>query len=235
MLPHRRDILAGLSASQVHLFLAKCSERRFEPSSPMFSQGERHSHNYLIRSGLVRTYYVSPGGREITLAYWSAYDLIGGPSFFDCHRNHLWSAQAVEATEVLVIGGSDFRQLSRRIPAIAEYVIDVLTFKLQWISWMAQTMATESVHVRLAHLLYRLSHLYGTRTDDGVLIRYPFSQEELANMVAATRPWVSILLRDLQKNGIIKLNRRRIVICNVGLLREMGCITDDSGGGPLPL
>src|SRR5207244_8621622 len=141
--------------------------------------------SYLIRSGVVRTYYVAPTGKEITIAYWSAGALIGGPQVFSEHRPHIWSAQAASDAVTESIRGRDLEALSLKIPALAHYLIETLTFKLHWVSVLLQTFGTQSVRSRLAHLLLQLAERYGVPEDGGTLISHHFSHDELARMVGA--------------------------------------------------
>lgn len=78
-----RCILDGLPATERKLFLSKCIEHRFRRGDFLAVQGAPHTENYLLRRGIVRTFYISPAGREITLGYWSDNNLLAGPDFFN--------------------------------------------------------------------------------------------------------------------------------------------------------
>jgi len=209
-----RDLFLYLSESEKAAFLAQCSERRAPRNTTIFSQGRKHT-TFLIKEGLVRTFYVSPSGKEITLAYWSEGEMIGGPYFFDDQRKNIWSAQAAEDSVVLAIDGAQLQQLALRIPALALFLIDSLSFKLHWVSLLLQTLGTEFVHCRLATLLLRLAELYGDPCDDAIVIRYNFTQSDLGAMVGATRQWVSTALGRLQREGIVRLHKRRLYILDL--------------------
>ena len=212
--PTMRDMFSELSSTEKQAFLAKCTEQYFQPGLHLFSQNERYTTTYIIKSGIIRTYYVSPTGKEITIAYWSEGALVGGPNVFNEQSTHIWSAQAVTDATTLAIRGRDLAEQSMRVPAIAHYLIDTLTYKLHWVSVLLQTFGTESVRLRLAHLLLQLSEHYGLETDEGTMIKHHFSHEELARMVGATRSWVSITLTNFKKEGILRCNGRLLVITN---------------------
>ena len=209
-----KSLFAYLSDSEKASFLAQCSKRHVPQNKTIFSQGQKHT-TFLIKEGLVRTFYVSPSGKEITLAYWSEGDLIGGPYFFDDQRKNIWSAQAVEDSTVLAIDGAKLQKLAMRMPALALFLIDSLSFKLHWVSLLLQTLGTEFVHCRLATLLLRLSELYGEPCEDAIVIRYNFTQSDLGAMVGATRQWVSTALGCLQRDGIVRLHKRRLYILDL--------------------
>ena len=214
-------LLEQLSAADRRRFLDECTELSFRPRDTIFSQNLQTTAAFVIVDGLVRTYYLSPVGREVTMAFWSNGDLIGGPAFFGERPRHIWSAQAIGPTRVLAISTSALKQLAQELPAVALGIIDALSFKLHWVSLMLQTMGTESVTQRLATMLLQLSETYGEPAEEGVAIRYPFSKADLASMVGASRPWVSTTFGRLQKQGIVAMRRRHIVIIRLAKLREM--------------
>lgn len=210
--PSQRDLFTELCPADRQAFLARCKKQHFASGAHLFSQGEPYTTSHLVCSGVVRTYYVSPTGKEITIAYWSEGALVGGPNVFTENRPHIWSAQA--ATEVATEGirGRDLEELSMRMPQLAHYLIETLTFKLHWVSVLLQTFGTESVRSRLAHLLLQLSERYGVKRGGGTLIAHQFSHDELARMVGATRPWVTIAIRNLKKDAIITCSGRHIIV-----------------------
>ena len=217
----QRDLFETLTPDERNEVLARCMEHHIKAGTLLYAQGTRHIDTYILRCGLIRTYYSSPMGREIALAYWSDGDLLGGPNFFDEEGLHLWSAQAVEDCVVLAIKGRDFRQLATHIPALAGQVFDALCFKMRWFSLLVQALGTESASSRLANLLLLLTELYGVKTNDGIAIKYSFSQEDLAHMVGATRQWVSAALNHLQRTRIVQLRRRHVVVINPDALRSL--------------
>jgi len=213
------DILDSLTGAEREVFLSKCVAQHYSKGEYLCVQGNVHCENFLVREGLVRTYYTSPVGREITLGYWSKGNLAGGPSFFDS-CNHIWSVQAVRNSRVLSIKTSDFRALTLQVPAIADCVINALSFKLNWFSIVFQTLGTESAATRVARVLLLLSNVHGTKRLDGTVLRLNFTHEDIGNMVSATRPWVSMVLSKLQKDRIIKISRTHEMKIDVQRLEQ---------------
>lgn len=228
MTPKQQDLFGSLAPAEQRAFLAKCKELHFEESSHLFSQNEPYTASHVILRGIVRTYYVSPTGKEITIAYWSDGALVGGPNVFHENSIHIWSAQAATDVATLAIRGKDLEQLSLKIPALSHYLIETLTFKLHWVSVLLQTFGTESIRSRLAHLILHLGERYGIAHQDGQLITHHFSHDELARMVGATRPWVTIAIRNFKKEGLLTCSGRHLVISDrQGLERA---IHPDRGG-----
>jgi CRP/FNR family transcriptional regulator, cyclic AMP receptor protein len=218
--PHQLDLFSELTPDERDAFLARCTRQNFEPGANLFSQDEPYTRSYLIRSGMVRTYYVSPSGKEITIAYWSEGAMVGGPNVFCEQRPHIWSAQAVTQVVAEHIRGQDLQDLSMRIPRLAHYLIETLSYKLHWVSVLLQTFGTQSVRARVAHLLLQLGERYGEEHETGILIAQQFSHEDLGQMVGATRSWVTLALKQLKGEGIITTLGRDTYILDNDRLRQ---------------
>jgi CRP/FNR family cyclic AMP-dependent transcriptional regulator len=186
----------------------------------IFSQGAKHDGIFLIESGRIRVFYSSPLGREITLAYWHAGNFVGGPEVFDTGI-HQWSGVASSNCSVVQLPGKELKALAVEIPNLAIGLIEGLAFKGKCYSALAQMLGTRSITQRLAHLLLHLMELYGVEDPDGVVIAAAFTHADLAHMVGATRQWVTISLKRMQKKRIVLTKRSQIVVCLPNILEEM--------------
>lgn len=202
------------------MLLSKCIERSVAAGDHLFRQTTKHIETFIVKQGLVRTYHLSPSGKEITVGYWSAGDMVGGPDFLE-ECNHIWSCEAVEDSVLWVIKGQDLAELALQIPALSRCLMIALTFKLRWVCLLLQNMGTESARHRLAHLLVSLCEVYGDKHEDGILIRYAFTQDEFANMICTTRQWVNIIMQQFQHEGILRFVKRRLLICDLIALRKI--------------
>ena len=205
------NILARLTAAQRNRVVARGVYLHLSEGETLFAQGDRHKGIYLIEHGLVRTFYTSPGGREITLAYWQAGNIVGTPQVFSTHL-HQWSGIAATNTGVLFFRGEDLLQLIQRIPLFAVALIEALEFKGKSLSALVQMLGTRSVAERLAMLLYNLAELHGVKEKDGIAIGKPFTHEVLAQMVGASRQWVTMTLDRMRSDGLIRIGKCRTVV-----------------------
>ena len=210
--------LAHLSDEDLETVLNRARRCRIRPKHLLFRQGDRHRGIFLIQSGVVRTFYTSPAGREITLAYWQPGNFVGGPDVFeDCI--HMWSGITVRDTEVYHLRGKDLRELMAQIPDLALGMVEALVYKGRCFSSLVQLLGTRSVSGRLSQVLLALCDNYGIPEGDGVVIDVHLTHEDLAHMVGASRQWVTTTLDRLQKKGIVRIRKRQLVILRPDLLR----------------
>jgi CRP/FNR family transcriptional regulator, cyclic AMP receptor protein len=219
-LDQRENVLARLRPEERQEVLQHGAIKRYSAGQTIFTQAAAHGHSYFILKGVVRASYQSYNGRVCTVAYWTKDELVGGPYFLNDHSIYLWSAKAVELTDVLTISGTELRALSLRMPSLAVAIIDALSYKIHWFSMLLQIMTTQSVDGRLAALLVGLGTAYGLETREGLLIRLPFTQTDLAEMIGSTRQWVNRKLGLFQARGILRMVQGRIVIQDWTALQE---------------
>lgn len=225
-LDQRENVLARLLPKERQEVLQHGVIKRYKPGQTLFRQAAVHGHSYFILKGIVRASYQSYNGRVCTVAYWTDDELVGGPYFLNDRSIYLWSAKAVGPTDVLTISGTKLRALSLRMPALAVAIIEALSYKIHWFSMLLQIMATQSVDGRLAGLLVALGAAYGLETPDGLLIRHPFTQSDLAEMIGSTRQWVNRTLGQFQASGVLSMLHGRI------LIRDWSALQDTLGPDP---
>lgn len=214
------DILAGLSPAEVARVVAAGRRVRFAPGDHLFRQGEEHKAIFVLRHGVVRSFYQAPSGREITLAQWSPGNFVGGPEIFGGGL-HVWSGVAVSAGEAVRLPGPQVRRLMADLPAFAIGLVEGLAFKGKCYSTLLQMLGTRSSRERLAHLLLNLAELRGIAGDGRIIIANTPTHEQLATMIGATRQWVSMTLDRFRAHGLIEIHKRQLVIRQAAALRAL--------------
>lgn len=185
----------------------------------LFHQGDEHTGVWIIQRGQVRTYYAGPSGKEITLAYWRHGHFVGGPEVFGTGR-HVWSANIVEESCLLFLPGPVLKRLALDMPEVAVALIESLVSKGKAYSALIQMLGTRSVSERLQQLLLILVDHHSTQTDEGRVVDRTMTNEQIAGIVGATRQWVSQSFDNLQKKGVLSIDRKRIVVHHPESLRE---------------
>ena len=197
---------------------------RFARGETVFLQGQPHEGIFLIETGVVRSYYTAPSGREITLAYWTPAHFVGGPEMFRGGL-HIWSGTAAEDCSLLYLSGVNIRRLVERLPQFAICLIEGLVAKSKCYSALVQMLGTRSATERLAQLLVILGEIYGKPENhlgaNRLVVQRKVTHDQLATIVGVTRQWITTTLDRFQKKGIIWVGRQTIVIERPDLLLEL--------------
>ncbi len=216
---HPPNLFSALDDEVLASFEAVCSKTKFEIGQQLFSQEDEHSYIYIIIDGLIQTYYVAPTGREVTLGYWSAGDLVGGPDIFGGNR-HVWSAVANQPSQAFAITGTALRAFASQHPSLSNWLVDALGFKLRWLSVLFQIQGTDRVEDRLAKLLLLLAEHFGEPQGQGVLISTKISQSDLGSMIGASRQWTNRALRLFHEKGLLAFQSRYMLLSDPDAIRE---------------
>lgn len=194
----------------------------FATGEAIFSQGDRHGGVFIIERGQVRVFYTAPSGREITLAYWTPGNFIGGPEMTG-GGTHIWSGQALDDCEILFLPAQALKNLVVEMPNFALCLIQGLASKGKSYSAMAQMLGTRSVIERLAQFLMNLGKLHGVRDGQAIIINAKVTHDQIAAMVGSTRQWVTMMMKRFQKEGLVTVTPRHIRIERPHQLMTIGC------------
>jgi CRP-like cAMP-binding protein len=216
--PKPVDLLGGLTSLEREKVLS-LGESRFVPAGKqVFLQGQPHVGILIILNGEIRSYYVSPAGREITLAYWGAGHFVGGPEIFG-GGVHIWSGETVKDCQLLFLASDRLRKAILTMPRFSLNIVEGLVFKATCFSALLQFMGTRPACETLAHLLLILASNQSPGCDD-VILDQRYTQEELAKMIGTTRQWVAASLARMKKAALLDSVEACIRIRSIDKLRR---------------
>jgi CRP-like cAMP-binding protein len=106
-------------------------------------------------------------------------------------------------------------------PPLALGITKLIGLRRRRIERRLKSLLYRSNRDRLADLLVELAEQYGRRTPEGILIELKLSHQELASVIGSTRETVTLLLGQLQLEGLILVGRRRIVVRDLSRLAQL--------------
>lgn len=197
----------------------QCGGRRnFRTGATVMAEGDAANRVVIIRSGLVKLVASDPDGHEAVLAIRGEGELIGELSVFD-GKPRSASAGTLVSTDVQFVGSDDFLRLVESQPSIALAVIRTLTGRLRASDQDRVHLGADGVDRRLARELLQLSAEHGVVNADGALdIQLPFSQDDLAGVVGASRDAVARSLKTWRDQRLVVTGRRRITLLDPAAL-----------------
>jgi CRP/FNR family cyclic AMP-dependent transcriptional regulator len=217
----RMWLFAELNESQIGLLTQITKRRRFEAKKVIVRQGDAEADLYCVLRGHLKVTACDSHGHEIVVNLMQAGDVFGEIAFFDGQARSA-TVTSLDAGELLVIRRGDFLLLLQKAPVIATTMLPALARLVRRLTERAEDSAFLDVRARLAKALGDLADRVGTQLGPHqVALRVRLSQQELGDMVQATRESVNKCLRDWEREGIIQRNGRQIVIENRERLREL--------------
>ena len=174
---------------------------------------------YIILTGAVKIFIPTIDGREVVLAIHRAGDLLGEMSLLD-NEPRSASASTIEDTEMFSLNRTDFLAVLDRHPEAQRAIIDVLVDRLRATNQSIQDAYLLDVPGRLARRLLMIAEEHGVDTEHGREIGLRVSQQELANMIGASRVAVNKQLQAWRQKGIVEVNRQRVSILDADALTQ---------------
>jgi CRP/FNR family cyclic AMP-dependent transcriptional regulator len=213
-----RYLLKALQKPDLDLVMEAGKISSYQNRDYLDRQGEIGNGIHIILSGVVETICAGPHGRELLLASWRSGDFVGAPYVLGEHRRN-WSARALGRVEALHLDQTAIRRLIAMSPAFAISLIKCLGFKGETYSRMAQTMGGQKITERLVLLLVKLCET-AAQAENGSIPLGRITQANLARMTGATRQSISLILSQLQDEGIITTGPTKLTVNNLTALRR---------------
>jgi CRP/FNR family transcriptional regulator, cyclic AMP receptor protein len=179
----------------------------------VFAQGEPGDRLYIIISGKVKIGNRSPNGQETLLAILGPSDMFGELSVFD-PGPRTSSAITITAVRAVWMDRDALRIWIADRPEIAEQLLRVLARRLRRTNNNLADLIFTDVPGRVAKLLLQLAQRFGTQDDGALRVTHELTQEEIAQLVGASRETVNKALAEFAHRGWIRLDVKTVWICD---------------------
>lgn len=184
--------------------LVEAGQRRVIPAkSQIYREGDSCSGIAFVLEGDIRVYKIGQTGREITL-----YEIGPGEtcilnaSCILAGRTYPAHAAAVTDVGVLLVPAALFRQLVQQHEAMREFVFTLLSQRLSGVMELVEEVAFGRMDERLMNYLIE-------KSADGHL---DSTHQTIASDLGTSREVVSRLLKEMERQGIVRLSRTSIAL-----------------------
>jgi CRP/FNR family transcriptional regulator, cyclic AMP receptor protein len=201
---------AELRASMVDLYLPR--------GESLFSEGDPGDRLYLIVEGKIKLGATSGDGRETLLAILGPGDMFGELSLFDPGPRTA-TASALTDAHLAGLGHHELEPWLTSRPEVAWALLRALARRLRRTNEAMADLVFSDVPGRVAKALLDLSNKFGEEQDDGSIhVVHDMTQEELAQLVGASRETVNKALADFQNRGWLRLEQRGVDLLDLDRL-----------------
>ncbi len=180
----------------------------------LFHEGEPGDHLFLILEGKVKLGHASLDGRESLIAVLGPGEMFGELSLFDPGLRTS-SATALTEARVLRLDNTQLMPWLAGRPEVAAALLQALARRLRRTNETMADLVFSDVPGRVAKALMELGEKFGTLIPGGLLVTHDMTQEELAQLVGASRETVNKALADFAQRGWITLESRQVLILDV--------------------
>jgi CRP-like cAMP-binding protein len=201
----------GLSAGDLDRMLAPARSLRVARGASIFEQEGEAGSFFLLLDGYVRVVKTTPDGRQVVIRYINPGEMMG---IAHALGRATYPATAVAAVDCVILAWPDalWPQFAADFPDFGVHTYKTVGARLQDAHTRVVEMATEQVEQRVARGLLRLASRSGRKVEDGVLIDFPISRQDIAEMTGTTLHTVSRLLAAWGEKGIVRSGRQKVTV-----------------------
>ena len=210
----RAPLFSTLDDEAAESLIATMTAAHLERGDILFHEGDQGDRLYVIAEGKIKLGRTSPDGRENLLAILGPGEMFGELSLFDPGPRTA-TATAVAETQVVSMGNDQLKDFLSTRPGAAAVLLAALARRLRRTNESLADLVFTDVPGRVAKALLDLSARFGRPVDEGVMVAHDLTQEELAQLVGASRETVNKALADFAQRGWIRLASRQVLILDV--------------------
>jgi CRP/FNR family transcriptional regulator, cyclic AMP receptor protein len=205
---------SSLSPSLRHDILRCAFVKRYKDGQLISARGDPPEEWIACAKGAVRVSSTSVSGKLITLTYVEPGIWFGDVAIFDGDRR-THDAYAHGETTVLCVAKADFRKILAAHVELYEAMLRLHARRIRQLYGLVEDLNTLPLRARLAKQLLHLVRSYGVPClADGqeVRIGLQLAQEELAQLLGASRQRVNQELKSMEREGAIRIEPGGLVV-----------------------
>lgn len=192
-------------------------QRTFNKNDVIYRPGIEAQYAYLIVAGSIKFEFSSSSGQQFFVGMVDKDFVIGELELLSGIDYHS-TATANEKTSVILIPKNTLLTLITEKPEFAMKFTKQLATNFYFFQIITAEKEASNLESRLANLLISIAMRFGEKQGDSITI--DVSQDEISNMLNASRQRVNMQLNEWQKAGIVQCNYGLIVITDIKSFSE---------------
>ena len=185
----------------------------------LFGVDDPPTKMFLVKEGAVKIYRYTEDGKEVMLHIHGPGELITISPLFK-NMDHVVYSESLVDTQLFWIPLLQFREFVKENPEVLLEIGKMLADNWDEVEEKIEAFVTHDSLGRLAYVIVALSNKYGKRDRNKIILPFPLTHQELANLTGMFRETVSISMQELKKSGVISIEKHVIVIEDPKKLEE---------------
>jgi CRP/FNR family cyclic AMP-dependent transcriptional regulator len=204
-------IFSELTDQDIASLARHATRRHYPKDTVVFFENEEGDFFFTIVQGRIKVTILGDDGREIILSVLGPGEFFGEMALLD-NEPRSATTIAAEDSELVSLSRADFEGVLAHNPGIMSSLIKVLTARLRHANHQISTLALLDVYGRVARVIVEMARDDGKRLKDGRISFQRPTHQEIANRIGTTREKVTRMLKDLQRQNLIKVTGKEIVL-----------------------
>ena len=213
-------IFQGLAAEELSHLAAAARTRVYKPRETIVEKGDAARQLYVLLRGRAKVVTRGADGSDTGLNVMGPGEVFGEIGILDGQPRSA-TVSTLEECEMAVLDVEAFRDFLAAHPSVGIKLLAVLAGRVRDLTTRLEDRAFLEVPARLAKQLLWLAENHGERSGSGAHIELRLSQQELGDLIGATRESVNKYLSEWTRNGVLRQARERMEIFDLEALRAI--------------
>ncbi len=213
-------IFEGLSEEELAHLSGLAQTKVYKPREAIVEKGAPANEFFVLLRGRAKVGAPGADGSHAAINVMGPGEVFGEIAILDGQPRSA-TVTTLEECELAVVGKAAFNDLLTASPSIAVKLLNVLAGRVRELTTRIEDRAFLDVPARLAKQLLWLARNHGVESGAAVRIDLRLSQQELGDLVGATRESVNKQLREWTRSGIVKQERDCIAIFDLDALQTI--------------
>ena len=215
----KAPLFTNLDDEVFAILTSELTEVELSRGASAFHEGDQGDQLYVIMSGKIKLGRTASDGRENLVAVLGPGEIFGEMALFNPAPRSA-TATAVSATRLAGLRHENLRRAIASSPDVSLQLLQALAQRLSKTNESLADLVFSDVPGRVAKALLDLADRFGRPAADGLLVAHDLTQEELAQLVGASRETVNKALAEFVHRGWIRLENRAVVVLDLQRLRQ---------------
>ena len=215
----RAPLFDALDDEGARVLRRQMSEVKLSRGEHLFMEGDDGDALYVVIEGKMKLTRAAADGRENLLSVVGPGEMFGELSLFD-PRPRTSSASAVTDAALASLKHEALIPWLRERPDVSLHMLRQLARRLRRANDVNADLVFTDVPGRVAKNLLDLAERFGNQEPDGLHVHHDLTQEELAQLVGASRETVNKALADFAARGWLQISARSVLILDQERLRK---------------
>jgi len=215
----RAPLFEGLDEESARALRRQMLDVKLSRGEHLFLEGQDGDRLYVVMDGKLKLTRAAADGRENLLSVVGPGEMFGELSLFDPGPRTA-TATAVTESRLYALSHPDLKPWLTGRPEVALSLLRQLSRRLRRTNEVVGDLVFSDVPGRVAKALLDLSSRFGVPSEEGLHVAHDLTQEELAQLVGASRETVNKALADFAGRGWLRLEARAVVLLDVERLQR---------------
>ncbi|MCC6289607.1 MAG: Crp/Fnr family transcriptional regulator [Chitinophagaceae bacterium] len=193
--------------------------RSLQKGERLFSEGDPVLGVCFIKKGFLKVELNGKQGRPLILRIAGRGTVFGHRASVR-HSVHTCSATAVSEVQYCYVPNELFGEIADKSPVLKLQIINQFLDELELVEKKAINLAHKTVREKVAEALLLLAEAYQYE-ERKQSFRISFCRQDIADLAGTTKEQVSKILKDFEKEGLIKCAAKKFSYLNTARLRSI--------------